>query len=481
MLSLYCALSTLQDLEHSVAIIAMMGTFISALIAGFATISFPMDSLMIFRGVNAKLLRTKENTHVEMLFAIASRKRCLLLATMAEQQREIADSSAGAGGRAIGGAAFSPLRLGASSSDALSAHSSASNLASGAGASAADGAGAVKIKNRRGTSAERGGGAGGGAAGGKKKGGGIRASISLSLGKITKGGTGEYRELFKDLARSNNYLRQWGSRLGAFFARLWRRLDSFVDHVIINVSSVWARKGYQVYQWHPAGMGPGGRGDKNGGDVAILEHIASDLFLDIVHSHELREQAEFSQTKLGTTIWAGGIFLSFVGVVRLCFALDHVRTGLYSPGYIPLPEEEEMYFANVMMDVLGMDRRSYDLSANLFIIFLLGAFQIRAFLGSMMISARLGFLSTNTELYALVLAYLAGFYFVASVVLLRIQLPMEYRKGVTLALGQFGFDYFEWLFDRIYIASSCCSLLYLWRDSRRKATASKRFFTPHDT
>ena len=261
--------------------------------------------------------------------------------------------------------------------------------------------------------------------------------------------------------------------------RMWARLDSVVDHVIINVRNVWARQGYQVYQWRNSGAHS--RGAKRSDDVAILEHIAEDLFLDIVHSHELSEQADFSQTRLGTAIWAGGIFLSFVGVVRLCFALDHVRTGLYSPGYVPLPEEEEMYFANVMMDVLGMDRRAYDLSANLFIIFLLGAFQIRAFLGSMMISARLGFLSTNTELYALVLAYLAGFYFVASVVLLRIQLPIEYRKGVTLALGQFGFDYFEWLFDRIYITSSACSLLYLWRDSRRKATASKRFFAPHDT
>ena len=44
----------------------------------------------------------------------------------------------------------------------------------------------------------------------------------------------------------------------------------------------------------------------------------------------------------------------------------------------------------------------------------------------MMIAARLGFLSTNTELYALVLAYISGFYFIASVVLLRTQLPIEY-------------------------------------------------------
>ena len=46
---------------------------------------------------------------------------------------------------------------------------------------------------------------------------------------------------------------------------------------------------------------------------------------------------------------------------------------------------------------------------------------------------------------------------------------------MTLALGQFGFDYFEWLFDRIYICSSFGSLLYLWGDSLRKKRTSKRF------
>jgi hypothetical protein len=35
----------LKDLEHSVAIVAMMGTFASAIVAGFATISFPMDQV----------------------------------------------------------------------------------------------------------------------------------------------------------------------------------------------------------------------------------------------------------------------------------------------------------------------------------------------------------------------------------------------------------------------------------------------------
>jgi len=96
--------------------------------------------------------------------------------------------------------------------------------------------------------------------------------------------------------------------------------------------------------------------------------------------------------------------------------------------------------------------------------------QIRAFLGTMQQLARLGFLSTNTELYALVLAHLAGNYFVASVVLLRTQLPLRYRRGITIALGEdFQFDYFYWLFDFIFVFSFFISIFFLARvgESRR--------------
>ena len=91
----------------------------------------------------------------------------------------------------------------------------------------------------------------------------------------------------------------------------------------------------------------------------------------------------------------------------------------------------------------------------------LGLMQVRAFLGTMGQFARMGFLSTNTELYALVLAYLSGFYFVASVVLLRTQLPLNYRKGVTVALGPFGFDFFAWIFDCIFVISTTITVLAL--------------------
>ena len=50
----------------------------------------------------------------------------------------------------------------------------------------------------------------------------------------------------------------------------------------------------------------------------------------------------------------------------------------------------------------------------------LGLMQSHAFLSTMGQLARLGFLSINTESYALVLAYLCGSYFIASLTVLEL-------------------------------------------------------------
>jgi hypothetical protein len=467
----------LKDLEHSVAIIAMMGTFISAIISGFATVSFPMDSLMIFRGVNTKLLNTKERTHIEVLSQIAQRKMNLLISLSYEKDQENNNdntfTTAGSFSPKSSDNQLSSLNETIGSDDLTLSETNSPGRKNGVMSHRPN---RVTTTNNNSKAVS------------KKKSGGVRASISLTLGKITKAsGKQEYRELFKDLSRTNSYLNIFYYRVVTMMSNLWNNIDSFVDHIIINSRNMWARQGYQSYQ-RPKEVIPSldirmlTTVDRNrilaNEEVTTLEQIAQDIFLDIVHSHELREQAEFAKTKMGLCIWYVGIFLSFVGVVRLFFALYHVSKGfvLSFTEKEKIAEEDETYFADIFMAVFGMSKNEWDLTANLIVIFLLGAFQVRAFLGSMMISARLGFLSTNTELYALVLAYLAGFYFIASVVLCRIQLPIEYRKGVTVALGQFSFDYFEWLFDRMYITSSAASLFYLWQDARRKKAASQRFF-----
>ena len=121
------------------------------------------------------------------------------------------------------------------------------------------------------------------------------------------------------------------------------------------------------------------------------------------------------------------------------------------------------YIIALVSEYCGLDIIDWNIFLHLVLVGSLGLMQIRAFLGSMMRMAKLGLLSTNTELYALVLAYLSGLYFLASVVLIRTQLPLVYRKGITVALGPFDFAIFSWLFDCLFVLSSICSVTYILR------------------
>ena len=53
----------------------MVGTGVIAIVAGFATASFPVEQLLVARGVNLSVLRAKESFHVDLLRAIARKKR----------------------------------------------------------------------------------------------------------------------------------------------------------------------------------------------------------------------------------------------------------------------------------------------------------------------------------------------------------------------------------------------------------------------
>lgn len=504
----------LKDLEHSVAITAMMGTFCSAIVAGFATISFPMDQLMIFRGVDEALLRRKKATHVEVLSMIAERKKTQKMAQEKSGSPSSSTSSSFAfppeflhrpvgvsatTGVGIGNGAHA-MMTGASTADIENDHDKEyetdkdkgvvgsggeeESLLGGSGGGNVSGNGNDIISGKNRTLS-------GVNLGGIQKrithkidqlgqlGAQITTNITNTVGVVVGKNPVEFRlELFRDLYRTNNYLVLFYRKAQGVMKYIWTHIDSIVDHIIINVRRLWARQSYVAYQWPGSGIsGRDGR-DPASKDIAILETMAEDIFSDIVHSHELHEQAEFAATKCGKMIWWCGVCLSLVGTIRLYFAFSHVLKSAYftfietDPSVVP----DEETAVDMFMSMLNMSPQKWELSLNFLMIFSLGAFQVRAFLGSMMIAARLGFLSTNTELYALVLAYLSGFYFIASVVLLRTQLPIEYRKGVTLALGQFSFDYFEWLFDRIYIFSSALSFGLLWWYNLRKKNVAKRFY-----
>ena len=79
--------------------------------------------------------------------------------------------------------------------------------------------------------------------------------------------------------------------------------------------------------------------------------------------------------------------------------------------------------------------------------------------------------SSPAKLLLALLAELLVAYLLSSVLLIRMQLPLVYRRVVTRVLGDINFVFFHNYFDAIFVFSAVCTMLvfFLSRQSRRQA------------
>ena len=167
-----------------------------------------------------------------------------------------------------------------------------------------------------------------------------------------------YKELFKDLARSNDTLTSWYNHLVHRISQLWNRADKMFIQCMhrlysiktnssnnnnmnnVNMNESANSSGTSVTNCldsrgvgnidnnpTPSISSPKIEGTKR--EIVRLEKAARGIFLDMVSLHEVEAQAEYAKSKWGKVLWYLGLWFSVFAVLRLMVATYNLSKYLF--------------------------------------------------------------------------------------------------------------------------------------------------------
>ena len=364
------------NVPQSVAHLTVIGTATAAVISGFATVSFPLQQLLVMRGLSSDMLHQRESLLANLLEEICRLKKKKFCTHPTQNQR-----------------LYSDFRRNASNSF-------------------------IK-KNKS-----------------------FRPSLS-----------------FADILNSIPLFRNIQDFIRRRFYPSIKRKDSS-PHLRRHA----AEDSYRSDQRHPFSSS----GTSTFSLIESQEQLSRDIFSEIVQLKELLAQAAQARTLWGRLLHIAGYLCSFLGVFRVYVGTEHIVSHLlntnsaqpYATSTLSGEKEAEdlVSFAHkFLIKYLHFNVANFlwPPALTFLLVGTLSLLQVKVFMTTVRDFAAFGFLSTNTEVYALCLSHFVGVYFVACVLLLRIQLPPRRRLAVTFVLGMdINFDFYLLWFDLFFVLSA---------------------------
>ncbi|KAK2540996.1 hypothetical protein Q9233_001049 [Columba guinea] len=184
-------------------------------------------------------------------------------------------------------------------------------------------------------------------------------------------------------------------------------------------------------------------------EVDALEELSRQLFLETADLHATKERIEYSKTFQGKYFNVLGYFFSIYCVWKIFMATINIvfdRVGKTDP--VTRGIEITVNYLGIQFDVKFWSQH---------ISFIL--------VGIIIVTSIRGLLITLTK----------GMYFVSSVLLIRMSMPLEYRTIITEVLGELQFNFYHRWFDVIFLVSALSSILFLYLAHKQ---APEKHMTP---
>ncbi|XP_028140483.1 Golgi pH regulator [Diabrotica virgifera virgifera] len=189
-----------------------------------------------------------------------------------------------------------------------------------------------------------------------------------------------------------------------------------------------------------------------------LEALSRTLFLEVHENRNMLERIEWSKT------WKG-IYFNFLGYIFSGYCLWKIfictinivfdRVGKKDP--VTRGIEIAIHWMGWNFDV---DFWSQQVS--FYLVGCIVVTSIRGFIITLTKFFNRMSSSKSSNIIVLVLAQIMGMYFVSSVLLLRMNMPVQYRAIITQVLGALQFNFYHRWFDVIFLVSALGSIITLY-------------------
>ncbi|XP_006825048.1 Golgi pH regulator-like [Saccoglossus kowalevskii] len=193
-------------------------------------------------------------------------------------------------------------------------------------------------------------------------------------------------------------------------------------------------------------------------EVNAYEELSRQLFLEVVDLHNTKERIIYSRTLQGKYFNFMGYIFSMYCLWKIVISTINIvfdRVGKTDP--VTRGVEIAVNYFGIQFDVKFWSQQISFILVGIIIVTSIRGLLINLTKFFYAISS-----SKSSSVIVLALAQIMGMYFVSSVLLMRMNMPPEYRGIITEVLGDLQFNFYHRWFDVIFLVSALSSMGFIY-------------------